>query len=228
MKVIHTPSMQPVIDDVLSRSSKISKGTYCLLAAIKFAAVTNLTDEACWTAMNSSRTYLLDLYRSEVQATLDAANFLTAHSLITLQAYIIYQVSFEKPFDGITIDIAHCLQFCNRRHEDPRAMWIASGIAIRIAQSLGLHRDGTLMKLPVLATEVRRRLFWELRTLDVACAEECGYLPTYIYGADTRLPMNIDDVDITSADVDPPAERRGFTDMTYALIRVNMNPSNEL
>lgn len=101
-------------------------------------------------------------------------------------------------------------------------MWVASGIAIRLAQSIGLHRDGAVMNLPVFATEVRRRLFWELRMIDLGCAEDCGFLPTYIYGADTRLPLNINDADINSKSVTPPVEREGFTDMTYPLIRYEM------
>lgn len=96
MKVFHVPSMQVVVDDILSGSAQISKGMQCLLAAIKFAAVTSLSDEACWAALNVSRKNTLDLFRSEVQATLDAANFLATHSLITLQAYVIYQVSSWK------------------------------------------------------------------------------------------------------------------------------------
>jgi hypothetical protein len=82
-----------MIDDVRTSTGEISKGTYCLLAAIKFAAVTSLTDGECCAALNSARKPLLDLYRSEVQATLDAANFLGSHSIITLQAYVIYQVN---------------------------------------------------------------------------------------------------------------------------------------
>jgi hypothetical protein len=93
MKVLHIPSMQLVMNDVLSGSSQISKGMQCLLAAIKFAAVTSLNDEACWASWNVSRKHMLDLFRSEVWATLNAANFLSTHSLITLQAYVIYQAS---------------------------------------------------------------------------------------------------------------------------------------
>lgn len=100
-------------------------------------------------------------------------------------------------------------------------MWVASGIAIRLAQSIGLHRDGALMNLPILTTEIRRRVFWELRMIDLGCAEDCGFLPTHIYGADTRLPLNINDADINSETDLAPPEREGFTDMTYALIRVS-------
>lgn len=73
----------------------------------------------------------------------------------------------------------------------------------------------------MFATEVRRRLFWELRLIDLGSAEDCGFLPTHIYGADTRLPLNINDIDITPEALIPPAEREGFTDMTYTLVRVS-------
>ena len=218
MKVFHAPTMQPIIDDVLFHVSQVSKETSCLLAAIKFAAVTSMTDEQSWAALGASRESMLELFRCEVQATLAAANFLGTHDLTTLQAYVIFTVN-RNPF--ITLSWSNTEQFCNRRHEQPRAMWIASGIAIRLAQSIGLHRDGAAMNLPVLATEVRRRLFWELRMLDLACAEDCGFLPTYIYGADTRLPLNVNDADINMNTVTPPPEREGITDLTYSLIRVS-------
>jgi len=97
-------------------------------------------------------------------------------------------------------------------------MYVYSGIALRIAQSLGIHRDGELTNtLSPIAIEIRRRVYWELRMLDLACAEDCGFLPTHIYGADTKLPLNINDEDLTSNLL---TENEGVTDMTYCLIRV--------
>src|SRR5882757_5576283 len=98
-------------------------------------------------------------------------------------------------------------------------MWISCGIALRLAQSIGLHRDGAVMRLPVLLTEIRRRLFWEIRLLDLACAEDCGFLPTHIYGADTRFPIHCNDDDLRPGDTTPPLERSGFTDMTFVMTR---------
>jgi hypothetical protein len=100
-------------------------------------------------------------------------------------------------------------------------MWTACGIAIRIAESIGLHRDGTLMKLPVLATEIRRRVYWELRVLDSACAEDSGFMPTLIHDAVTQIPLNINDSDIGPADETFPVEREGATDMVLPLLRVS-------
>lgn len=93
IKVIHIPSMQPIIESVLSNNSPPSKSTEALLAAIKFGAVTSLSDEDCWVNFSTSREILLDMFRSEVQATLNAANFLSHHDISTLQAFVMFLVS---------------------------------------------------------------------------------------------------------------------------------------
>jgi hypothetical protein len=102
-------------------------------------------------------------------------------------------------------------------------MWVSCGIAIRLAQSIGLHRDGSTVGLPVLATEVRRRVYWEIKMLDIGCAEDCGFLPTHVFGADTKIPINCNYADLHPGDTIPPPEREGFTDMTYAMIRVSQS-----
>lgn len=99
-------------------------------------------------------------------------------------------------------------------------MWMLMGIAFRIAVSLGLHRDGTLLELPILLTETRRRLWWAIRFLDYSCAEDCGFALTHIQGADTRVPLNINDADITATDTIYPIARSGFTEMTWPLCKV--------
>ncbi|RDW59534.1 hypothetical protein BP6252_12621 [Coleophoma cylindrospora] len=200
MKVFHIPSMQKVVDDVLLNPSSTTSETDCLIAAIQFAAVTSMAEEQCMSVLKSSRQTLLGTFTHETQNALDACKFLTSHDLTTLQAFVIFLV-------------------CARRHEKPSTMWVSSGTAIRLAQSIGLHRDGSLMKLPILATEIRRRLWWQIRMLDVACAEDCGFLPTHVYGEDTRLPLNINDADINYDDLVSPVERQGYTEMTYSLIR---------
>jgi len=203
MKVIYVPSVQPMIEGVLNSSQPPSKSSEALLAAIKFCAVTSLSDEDCWSNFSTSREILLDMFKAEVQATLNAANFLSSHDITSLQAFMMFL-------------------FCNRRREKPSAMWVSSGIAIRVAQSIGLHRDGAIMRLPVFVTEIRRRLFWELRMLDIACAEDCGFLPTHIFGADTRLPTHCNDSDLSPSNAETPPERSGFTDITYVMIRYEM------
>lgn len=50
------------------------------------------------------------------------------------------------------------------------------------------------MNLPVLVTEIRRRVYWELRILDEACAEDVGYVSTQgamNYSDMARMPLNV-------------------------------------
>jgi hypothetical protein len=202
MKVLHVPTSQVVVERAIASPQDVPKDQQCLLAAVKFAAVSSLSDEDCLAYLSTSRLQLLSFFRLEVHSTLKQSNYLVSHNFVTLQALVIYLV-------------------CNRRHENPRLMWILSGITIRLAQSIGLHRDGTFLGLPIFATEMRRRLYWEIRMLDLACAEDSGFLPTHIYGSDTRLPLNINDKDLNQGDSEWPVSSTAFTETTFALIRVS-------
>lgn len=204
MKVLHVPTSQAIVEKAIAGPQDVPKDQQCLLAAVKFAAVSSLSDEDCLADLSTSRLELLSVFRSEVHSALKRSNYLVSHNFVTLQALVIYLV-------------------CNRRHENPRLMWILSGIAIRLAQSIGLHRDGTFLGLTIFATEMRRRLYWEIRMLDLACAEDSGFIPTYIYGSDTRLPLNINDKDLIQGDSVWPVSSTGFTETTFALIRVSDN-----
>jgi hypothetical protein len=208
MKVLHVPTSQAAVEKAVANPQDVPKNQQCLLAAVKFAAVSSLSDEDCLAYLNTSRIQLLNFFRSEVHTTLKRSKYLVSHNFITLQALVIYLV-------------------CNRRHENPRLMWILSGITIRLAQSIGLHRDGTFLGLSIFATEMRRRLYWEIRMLDLACAEDSGFLPTHIYGSDTRLPLNISDKDINQGDSEWPVSSTAFTETTFALIRVGKTLSFE-
>lgn len=78
---------------------------------------------------------------------------------------------------------------------DARTIWTLSGVANRIAQGLGLHRDGSELGLPVFETEMRRRLWWQLIILDFRSAELTGSGRFGDFWSDTNTPHNIDDID---------------------------------
>lgn len=107
-----------------------------------------------------------------------------------------------------------------RRHDDTRFCWTTTGLAIRIAHGLGLHRDGTRFGLPPFEVEMRRRVWWSLCSLDMRCAEEASTDLTIVNRTfDTEFPSNIDDDDITPEDKEMPVSREGLTDMAVALVR---------
>lgn len=96
------------------------------------------------------------------------------------------------------------------------------GAAIRMAECMGLHRDGATFGLNHLETHVRRLIWHQLAFLDVRTGETQGPRPSLrIDDYDTRLPSNIDDVDLQTADL---VESKGsWTDTTFSLIRMEVN-----
>ena len=92
------------------------------------------------------------------------------------------------------------------------------GLVIRNSEKLGFHRDGTLLSLSPCETEERRRLWWHLQHLDLALAVRSGLTPLNLRADwDAKLPLNIEDDDISENMTDFPKERKGLTSMSYCL-----------
>lgn len=145
---------------------------------------------------------LVTQYRFALEQALAKAEFLLSPELVVLQAFILFLVLV-------------------RRHDDTRFAWTLTGLAIRMGQSMGLHRDGTSFPgLTPFEIEMRRRLFWALCILDLRSAEDQGTDLTIIDRTfDTELPLNINDSDIWEDMTEAPRARQGATDMTFSLIR---------
>ncbi|KAG5804531.1 hypothetical protein H9Q74_008781 [Fusarium xylarioides] len=88
---------------------------------------------------------------------------------------------------------------------------------------MGLHRDGTTFGLKPFDTELRRRLWWHICLLDMRSSEFHGYEPI-VRGDmfDTKLPLNINDSDLSPNMPEAPKEHQGYTQMTFCLIRCEM------
>lgn len=141
-------------------------------------------------------------YRFALEQALAKAEFLTSPDLVVLQAFILFLVLV-------------------RRHDDTRFSWTLTGLAIRISQSMGLHRDGTSFPgLTPLEIEMRRRVFWALCILDLRSAEDQGTDLTIVSQTyDTEFPLNINDSDISEESTELPQPREGATDLTFSLTR---------
>lgn len=148
------------------------------------------------------RPKLITQYRFALEQALAKAEFITSPELVVLQAFILFLVLV-------------------RRHDDTRFCWTLTGLAIRIGQSMGLHRDGTFLPgLTPLEIEMRRRLFWALCILDLRSAEDQGTDLTIVERTfDTELPLNINDSDISEDTKVLPPSRQGASDMSFSLIR---------
>ena len=103
---------------------------------------------------------------------------------------------------------------------DPRTLWVLSGIAVRIGQRLGLHRDGVFLGLPVFETEMRRRLAWLIAILDGRSAQIAGQGASAIsQGWNVELPSNVNDSDLDPKMQEPPVPYTGASEMIFCLVR---------
>ena len=103
---------------------------------------------------------------------------------------------------------------------DPRTLWTLSGVAIRIAQRIGVHRDGSTLGLGVFETEMRRRLWWQILVLDGRNAELAGSgFSIEAKLSDVQIPLNVNDADLYPGMAEAPKERTGATEMMFCLLR---------
>lgn len=109
------------------------------------------------------------------------------------------------------------------RDQLSRAHSALCGTAIRLAECMGLHKDGTDFGLNPVETHVRRLLWYQLCFLDIRTCEAQGPRPQIRTGEyDTKLPLNVDATNIDQS-YGPSEPQQCWTDMTMFLIRTRCN-----
>ena len=205
VKIFHRPCTEKTLRDATKDLDHISKPLETLMFSVYFAAVTSLSEEDCTNVIGMDKDSALKKYRFGFEQAMARAGFLSTTELVVLQAFTIFLI-------------------CVRRHDDTRFVWTLTGLLIRLAQSLGVHRDGEQFGLMPLETELRRRLWWQIVHLDLRASEDHGSDPTILEESfDTRFPLNINDEDINGSMKEPPPEHEGATEMTFDLIRYTVS-----
>ncbi len=112
------------------------------------------------------------------------------------------------------------MQISVREDYDPRSLWILTGVAVRIGQRMGLHRDGASLGLAIFDIEMRRRSWWQIMTLDGRAAQLAGMgLSILNRHTDIKPPLNVNDSDLYPNMREPPVEHTGATEMIFTLVR---------
>ncbi|KAK9420782.1 putative Zn(2)-C6 fungal-type domain-containing protein [Seiridium unicorne] len=202
VKILHVPSMNPIIRKIRSDMDNLSPGLEALMFSIYYAAITSLEDDEVKTNFGAEKSHLIKQFRYGTEQALAKANFLNTSDLVVIQAFAIFLVLV-------------------RRYDNTRFSWTLTGLLIRISQSVGTHREGThFANLKPFEIEMRRRLWWAICILDLRSAEDQGTELTIAeHTFDTQFPLNINDSDISPDMKEFPKERHGATDMTFCLIR---------
>lgn len=95
-----------------------------------------------------------------------------------------------------------------------------TGLVIGNALKLGLNRDGETLGLPPFETEMRRRLWWQLCSLDIRTADEHGSDPCILESSfNTKMPLNIPDNGLDPSMKAFPIAEAGRTEMLSSLVQ---------
>lgn len=200
-KVLHIPSASEMVKTASQQPAMASKAEECLLFAIYHFAVFSMTEEDCVNSLGHSRTTLMRRYHFAIRQALVNASFLKTTETSIMQAFVLF--------------LLPCRYFY-----DPHTYWILTGVAIRIAQRMGLHRDGEKLGLPPFDVQMRRRLFYQLLPLDGIASQMSGtgigIMPDTW---DTKQPLNINDDQIWPGMTETPQEQKRATEMIFCLAR---------
>lgn len=205
-KVVHIPTSEKAFHEAAKNVDTISPGFEALMFAIYSAAVMSLSDVECEERLYEPRKSLRSRFTTATKAALSRANFMSTVSLVVFQALVIHVISARDMYE-------------------PRALWTLTGVAVRVANGMGLDRDGTLLGLPPFETELRRRMWWFLKAQDQHNAELCGLPKFRDVGMDsdsTRRPTNINDIELYPEMPVSPVESGNITDMTFLAIRYDL------
>jgi hypothetical protein len=204
VKIFHAPTIQQMILDASGDLENISRNTEALMFAIYFLAVSSLQNEECETMFGETRLSLLSKYSHGVQQALINAKFLKSLNLATLQAFTLYLLGVRKSYH-------------------PHSLWVLTGVVMRIAQRLGLHRDAATHKVSPFDAEMRRRTWWQVVFLDGHASKLAGAgFPSWLKDSDTKLPLNISDSDLNPSMKEPPIEKEGATEMIFCCLRYDV------
>ncbi|QQK47238.1 Fungal transcriptional regulatory protein, N-terminal [Penicillium digitatum] len=130
-----------------------------LLYAIWFGGSVSISMRTMETEFNtSSRAVLSTKYSEEVTSWLAKISFPHSVTLHGLAAYLITQTILS-------------------REEEPLASSLFVSLAVRVAQTLGLHRDPAHFNIDPWEAEFRRRLWWHIMHMDAVIAMSSGLPP---------------------------------------------------
>jgi hypothetical protein len=203
-KILHIPTVSAMFETTSAHPYYATKADECILFAIYHFAVVSLTDHDCQHMFGQQREVLRKRYHDALRQALVNASFLRTTQLPVLQSLTLYLMS-------------------TRHQNDANTFWILTGTAMRIAQRMGLHKDGESLGLQPYDVQIRRRLFYQIVALDGYASQISGTGITIESGAwDCKQPLNINDDQIWPGMTQQPKEQKGATEMIFFLARAEL------
>ncbi|KAE8378485.1 hypothetical protein BDV26DRAFT_261519 [Aspergillus bertholletiae] len=201
LKVTHTPTLQPRIIDAAGDVANISPTLEALMFSIYCVSVLSLSEDECRAISTTPRENLLRTFQFACQQALLRCGILRTSSVECLTALYLYLISV-------------------RPSTDPRSVSSMLGIAIRIAQRMGIENEAANARCTVLEGEMRRRLWWSLIIFDHRICEMSDHKTTvFIPTWDCKTPLNVNDFDIRPEMKVLPHNHDEPTEALFAAVR---------
>lgn len=200
IKVLHVPRVERIVTALEGKIGGTEAKYQALLGAISLATLVSLDEEEVAVNFSQPKSQLVNSYRSIVEQALAQAAFLSTKNMTVLQAFVIYLAVLP-------------------RAGGEHVMWQLTGLLVRVATSMGLHRDDAKVGAPPLELELRRRMWWQIYLLDSSSADpRLARLSISEEIFDTNLPTNVNDDDLESH-ATPSLSGGKITRITLFLIR---------
>ncbi|EEU36787.1 uncharacterized protein NECHADRAFT_80973 [Fusarium vanettenii 77-13-4] len=199
--ILHIPSVEQMVLEAIQDPRDLKPPLEALLFVIYFGAVNSLSSDDCKLQFGVQQSTLLAKLRRGADSALSRSRLMETDDMLTLQTFVVYLVLL--------------------RSRDPTYSWNMTGLAVRLAQSLGMHRDGSALNLSPFDAEMRRRLWWGICILDTPASEDYSCSPGLmeLSSFDSRPPLNVNDEDLHPDMTEYPSESRSMTDMSFTAAR---------
>ncbi|KAJ8125927.1 hypothetical protein O1611_g7711 [Lasiodiplodia mahajangana] len=111
-----------------------------------------------------------------------------------------------------------------QKRNKPNSGYNYSGLAMRVAMGLGLHKEFQNWNLSPLSMEIRRRTWWSLFVFEVGATITFSRPHSWPReGVETSLPLNIDDRSLTTLSKSYPREVDDITPYTALITQANFH-----
>ncbi|KAI9659947.1 MAG: hypothetical protein M1821_001299 [Bathelium mastoideum] len=202
LKIFHTTHKQDRFLQAVDHIDKQLWSTQAWMFATCLIVVMALSDEECIAEFGEAKNVLFGRLKYATQQVLIGSGLLRSSDTIVMQAYLMFLISVAHEYDAGTY-------------------WTMTGIALRLAQRAGLHRDQLSIGTDSWPwhAEMRRRLWWQVVMMDSRAAELTGLGASFSFmNWDTKIPLNVNDCELNIHMTELPPERVGATDMMYCLV----------
>ncbi|KAH8176715.1 short chain dehydrogenase domain-containing protein [Sarocladium implicatum] len=202
LKIVHAPTVQSLIVSTTADIEKAPLDQQALIYSIFGVAVSALrSDEiASMLGAGKQRDEFLEHFLTAVSVSLARFGSFARHNMTVLQALLHNSIML----------MSQC-----KKH----AAWVQLGALVRIAMSLGYHRDGTHLSLSPFETEMRRRIWWQIVFFDIKLGIDSGLTHSSVpEHFDAKPPLNLNDADLFPDAAEPLVHKEGPTEMAFVIV----------